>query len=237
MQKDYTRFVELSNKGAKELGFADTGAMWRSKYDMPPDDFAKELDRLWDQVRPLYLVAARLRAHEAAREVRRRRAARTGRFRRICSATCGRRSGRTSIRLVAPAKADPGYRPDQDPRSSKTIDADRDGEVRRGLLHVAGLRAAAADVLGALAVRQAARSRSGVPRQRLGRRQRRRPAHQDVHRHRRRRISRRSTTSWATTSISAPTTSSRSSSATARTTASTKRSATPSRCRSRPSIW
>src|SRR5262249_54480165 len=46
---------ELSNKGARELGFADTGAMWRSKYDMPADDFTKELDRLWDQVRPLYL--------------------------------------------------------------------------------------------------------------------------------------------------------------------------------------
>src|SRR5215471_6694812 len=56
MRKDYQRFVELSNKGARELGFADTGAMWRSKYDMPPDDFTKELDRLWDQVRPLYLA-------------------------------------------------------------------------------------------------------------------------------------------------------------------------------------
>src|SRR5207247_7027765 len=55
MRKDYARFVELSNKGAKELGFADTGAMWRAKYDMPPDAFSKELDRLWDQVRPLYL--------------------------------------------------------------------------------------------------------------------------------------------------------------------------------------
>ena len=55
MRPDYKRFVELSNKGAKELGFADTGSMWRSKYDMPPDAFAKELDRLWAQVRPLYL--------------------------------------------------------------------------------------------------------------------------------------------------------------------------------------
>ena len=55
MRKDYTRFVELSNKGARELGFADTGAMWRAKYDMPPDAFTKELDRLWEQVRPLYL--------------------------------------------------------------------------------------------------------------------------------------------------------------------------------------
>src|SRR4051812_40854177 len=42
MKKDYQRFVELSNKGARELGFADTGAMWRSKYDMAPDAFTKE---------------------------------------------------------------------------------------------------------------------------------------------------------------------------------------------------
>ena len=55
MRADYARFVELANKGAKELGFADTGAMWRQKYDMPADAFTKEVDRLWDQVRPLYL--------------------------------------------------------------------------------------------------------------------------------------------------------------------------------------
>jgi peptidyl-dipeptidase A len=66
MRQDFTRYVELANKGAKELGFQDNGAMWRSKYDMAPDDFAKELDRLWDQVRPLYLslhayVRSRLR--------------------------------------------------------------------------------------------------------------------------------------------------------------------------------
>jgi peptidyl-dipeptidase A len=55
MRKDYARFVELSNKGARALDYADTGAMWRGKYDMPADAFAKELDRLWDQLRPLYL--------------------------------------------------------------------------------------------------------------------------------------------------------------------------------------
>ena len=55
MRKDFVRYVELANKGARALGFADNGAMWRSKYDMPPDDFARELDRLWEQVRPLYL--------------------------------------------------------------------------------------------------------------------------------------------------------------------------------------
>ena len=53
-RKNYQRFVELSNKGAKEMGFADTGAMWRSKYDMEPDAFAAEMERLWNQVKPLY---------------------------------------------------------------------------------------------------------------------------------------------------------------------------------------
>ena len=55
MRDRYARFVELSNKGARELGFADTGALWRSNYDMPPDDFAAEVNRLWTQVQPLYV--------------------------------------------------------------------------------------------------------------------------------------------------------------------------------------
>jgi peptidyl-dipeptidase A len=53
-RKNYQRFVELSNKGAKEMGFKDTGAMWRAKYDMEPDAFAAEMERLWTQVKPLY---------------------------------------------------------------------------------------------------------------------------------------------------------------------------------------
>ncbi|MFN2240205.1 MAG: M2 family metallopeptidase [Thermoanaerobaculia bacterium] len=54
MKPLYVRFVELSNEGARELGYANTGALWRSKYDMPPDEFAGEMDRLWLQVKPLY---------------------------------------------------------------------------------------------------------------------------------------------------------------------------------------
>ncbi len=66
MRQEFARYVELGNKGARELGFADMGAMWRSKYDMPPDEFGRELDRLWEQVRPLYVslhayVRSRLR--------------------------------------------------------------------------------------------------------------------------------------------------------------------------------
>jgi len=54
IRKEYVRFVELSNKGAKEMGFKDTGAMWRSKYDMEPDEFAAEMERLLEQGKPLY---------------------------------------------------------------------------------------------------------------------------------------------------------------------------------------
>ena len=54
MRKDYTRFAELVNEGAKELGYADAGEMWRSGYDMTPAEIAAETDRLWGQVKPLY---------------------------------------------------------------------------------------------------------------------------------------------------------------------------------------
>jgi peptidyl-dipeptidase A len=54
MKDLYARQVELANQGANELGYADLGTMWRSAYDMPPADFPAELDRLWDEVKPLY---------------------------------------------------------------------------------------------------------------------------------------------------------------------------------------
>lgn len=54
MAPDYARMVEIANEGARELGFADTGAMWRAGYDMDPDAFAAETDRLWEQVKPFY---------------------------------------------------------------------------------------------------------------------------------------------------------------------------------------
>ncbi len=54
MRPQYRRFAELANKGARELNFADLGAMWRSNYDMSPEDFSAELERLWSQLKPLY---------------------------------------------------------------------------------------------------------------------------------------------------------------------------------------
>ncbi len=55
MKDKYARFVQLSNKGAKELGFQDTGSMWRSNYDMSPEQFSAEVERLWRQVEPFYV--------------------------------------------------------------------------------------------------------------------------------------------------------------------------------------
>jgi peptidyl-dipeptidase A len=54
MRRDYQRFVTLTNEGAKEMGFANTGEVWRAGYDMTPAQFQAETDRLWGQVKPLY---------------------------------------------------------------------------------------------------------------------------------------------------------------------------------------
>ena len=54
MRQDYVRFAELVNEGARDLGFADAGEMWRAGYDMTPAEIANESDRLWGQVKPLY---------------------------------------------------------------------------------------------------------------------------------------------------------------------------------------
>jgi len=68
MLEDYARLVTIANDGARELGFKDVGAMWRSGYDMSDEEFAREMDRLWMQVKPLYdqlhcYVRAKLNEH------------------------------------------------------------------------------------------------------------------------------------------------------------------------------
>ena len=54
MRPLFEREVELANEGAIDLGYADLSELWRSNYDMKPDEFSTELDRLWGQVKPLY---------------------------------------------------------------------------------------------------------------------------------------------------------------------------------------
>src|SRR4030095_9507308 len=54
MRGDYARMVQIANLGAKELGYADTGAMWRSQYDMSPEQFSATYERPWTKGKPLY---------------------------------------------------------------------------------------------------------------------------------------------------------------------------------------
>src|SRR5215510_8253404 len=108
MRKDYARFVELSNKGAREIGFKDTGAMWREKYDMPAAAFTKELDRLWDQVRPLYLklhAYVRMKLHEKYGDV----VPANGPLPAHLLGNIWAQDWSNVYSLVAPANADPGY--------------------------------------------------------------------------------------------------------------------------------
>ncbi|MFN3323902.1 MAG: M2 family metallopeptidase [Bryobacteraceae bacterium] len=109
MRRDFERYVQLANKGARELGFADTGAMWRSKYDMPPDDFAREVERLWQQVRPLYVslhayVRGKLREKYGDAVV-----PADGPIPAHLLGNMWAQSWSNIYPLVAPAGADPGY--------------------------------------------------------------------------------------------------------------------------------
>jgi peptidyl-dipeptidase A len=122
--------VELSNKGARELGFKDTGAMWRSKYDMPADDFSKELDRLWEQVRPLYLslhayVRNKLREKYGPDVV-----PASGPIPAHLLGNIWAQDWSNVFKLVAPADADPGYDLTQilKSRNTQPLDMVRYGE-------------------------------------------------------------------------------------------------------------
>lgn len=54
MRKNYARLVDIANEGAREIGFEDVGALWRSGYDMSASAFRDEAARLYREVEPLY---------------------------------------------------------------------------------------------------------------------------------------------------------------------------------------
>lgn len=54
MRDNYSRIVTIANEGAAELGYDNVGDLWRSGYDMTPDEFAAMTERLWNETRPLY---------------------------------------------------------------------------------------------------------------------------------------------------------------------------------------
>src|SRR3546814_16589329 len=56
MNADYVRLGGIDNEGAKVLGLAATGAMWRSDYNKPPAEFAKLTEKIWQDMWPLYVA-------------------------------------------------------------------------------------------------------------------------------------------------------------------------------------
>lgn len=109
MRPLYEEEVALTNQGAKELGYANTGLMWRSKYDMPADDFSKELDHLWNQAQPLYQS---LHCHVRAKLGERFGEDKVPQNAPIPAHLLGNMWAQTWINvydLVAPDNADPGY--------------------------------------------------------------------------------------------------------------------------------
>ena len=166
MRRDFVRYVELANKGARQLGFADDGAMWRSKYDMPPDAFAQELDRLWDQVRPLY-VSLHAYVRSRLREKYGDLVPANGPIPAHLLGNMWAQEWDNIYPLLAPRDADPGYDLTAILKTAQH-GLEADGEVWREFLCLAGLRSLTADLLGALAFCEAARPRGGVPCQRVG---------------------------------------------------------------------
>ncbi|HYC03650.1 MAG TPA: M2 family metallopeptidase [Azospirillaceae bacterium] len=109
MKPLYAREVEIANQGAREMGFKDVGALWRSNYDMDPDAFAAETDRLWGQVKPLY---ESLHCHVRAKLVEKYGDAAKRPDGRIPAHLLGNmwaQEWSNVYDLVAPGSADPGY--------------------------------------------------------------------------------------------------------------------------------
>lgn len=55
IRKNFERYVKLGNVGVNEMGFPDKSNLWRAQFDMPPDEFSKQVDQLWQELRPLYV--------------------------------------------------------------------------------------------------------------------------------------------------------------------------------------
>jgi peptidyl-dipeptidase A len=109
MRKRYARMVAVANQGAQETGFADVGAMWRSQYDMSPDAFAAELDRLWQQVRPLYVALHAFVRWQMEKKYGPSAVRETAPIPAQLLGNMWSQDWTNIYALVAPANADPGY--------------------------------------------------------------------------------------------------------------------------------
>ena len=168
MRADYTEFVALANEGARNLGFDDVGAMWRAGYDMAPEAFEADVERLWQQVKPLYdalhcyaraRLAAALRQGQGARQ-----AAHPGPAPRQHVGAAVEQDLRRSAQALSQGQ----HRERRCEAQGAAVGRGAHGSLGGALLHLAWFPAAAEDVLGALAAHAPARPRGRVSRERLG---------------------------------------------------------------------
>ncbi len=164
LKKDYTRYVDLGNEGARELGFSDLGAMWRSKYDMPPDDFARELDRLWEQMKPLYVSLHAYVRRRLVETYGKDLVPPDGAIPAHLLGNMWAQQWNNIYPLVEPENADPGY--DLTERlKAKGYDALRDGAYGREFLSLPRARSAPGVVLEAVLVHSTPGPRRRLPRE------------------------------------------------------------------------
>lgn len=109
MRPLFQREVELANEGAKDLGYANLSELWRSQYDMKPDEFSQELDRLWGQVKPLYESLHCYVRGELNKEYGDAIAPSTGPIPAHLLGNMWAQQWGNVYDLVAPKNADPGY--------------------------------------------------------------------------------------------------------------------------------
>jgi peptidyl-dipeptidase A len=109
MRERYTRFIQLQNKGAQELGYRDMGAMWRSGYDMGPEQFSAEVERLWQQVRPLYESLHAYVRSQLVKKYGKQAATKDGLIRADLLGNPWAQEWGNIYSLVAPAKSSMGY--------------------------------------------------------------------------------------------------------------------------------
>ncbi len=109
MRDKYVRLADIANEGAVDLGYDNVGHLWRSGYDMDPDAFATEMDRLWGQVKPLYdALHCHVRA-ELNEQYGDEVVAATGPIPAHLLGNMWAQQWGNIYPLVAPADADPGY--------------------------------------------------------------------------------------------------------------------------------
>ena len=169
---EYARMVEIANAGARELGFADTGAMWRSQYDMTPEEFAAMTERLWNEVQPLYdqlhcYTRAKLNQNygDAVQPA-------TGPIRADLLGNMWAQEWGNIYDVVAPrGRRRRRLRPHRAARARRRYTPEQIVRTGEAFFSSLGFAPLPADLLGALDDHPAARPRGGLPRLGLGRRQ------------------------------------------------------------------